>query len=69
VEVPVLVASAPPPARPSLDGEEQAEDEAYLRVVALLREGRHEEAKVAARGYVARFPSGLRRREMDRVAE
>lgn len=61
-----------PAAAPSSTGlsqEEQAEDEAYLRVVALLRENRREEAKVAARAFVARFPSGLRRREMDVVAE
>ncbi len=56
-------------ARSRLSAEERAEDEAYLVVVALLRERRHEEAKVAARAYIGRFPSGLRRREMDVIAE
>lgn len=45
------------------------EDTAYLTVVRLLREGRRDEAKAAARRYVVLYPGGLRRKEMDVVAE
>ena len=46
-----------------------AEDAAYLHVVALLREGREAEARLAAREYLGRFPTGFRRLEMERVAK
>ncbi len=45
------------------------EDTAYLTVVRLLREGKRDEAKAAARRYVVLYPGGLRRKEMDVVAE
>src|SRR5262249_53925243 len=44
------------------------EDAAYLQVLALLREGRTEEAKLAAARYVQNFPNGFRRVEMQRLA-
>lgn len=47
---------------------EAAEDAAYLRVLALLREGRGEEARVAAAGYLTAFPNGFRRVEMHQIA-
>jgi len=53
-------------AKPALPPDEDA---AYMRVVSLLRAGRRDEARAAARRYVVLFPSGLRRREMDVVAE
>lgn len=45
-----------------------AEDAAYLHVVALLREGRTAEARLAAQDYLRSFPEGFRRVEMERVA-
>lgn len=47
---------------------ESAEDQAYLHVVALLREGRSAEARLAAFAYLKAFPSGFRRVEVNRVA-
>jgi len=44
------------------------EDETYLRIVALLREDRGEEARVAAFHYLKRFPNGFRREEVERIA-
>lgn len=44
------------------------EDESYLRIVALLREGRADEAHVAALQYLRRFPDGFRRTEVERLA-
>ena len=55
-----------PPTAPSSS---VGEDTAYLTVVRLLREGRRDEAKAAARRYVVLYPGGLRRKEMDVVAE
>ncbi|HEX4354989.1 MAG TPA: hypothetical protein VHZ95_18790, partial [Polyangiales bacterium] len=45
-----------------------AEDAAYLRIIALVREGRSEEARLSARHYLSNFPSGFRRPEAERVA-
>jgi hypothetical protein len=53
----------------SADAVGDAEDDAFLRVIALRREGRHEEARLAARDYLRRFPSGFRRVEMAKMAE
>jgi hypothetical protein len=44
------------------------EDAAYLRVLALLREGRREEARLAAASYLGKFPKGFRRAEVERIA-
>lgn len=44
------------------------EDLAYLRIVALAGEGRDDEARLAAREYLQRFPSGFRRVEVERIA-
>lgn len=62
--------SAPNKAAPaSVPSSSAGEDTAYLTVVRLLREGRRDEAKAAARRYVVLYPGGLRRKEMDVVAE
>jgi hypothetical protein len=45
-----------------------AEDAAYLRIIALVREGRSEEARLSARHYLSNFPDGFRRLEAERVA-
>ena len=45
------------------------EDATYMRAVSLLRAGRRDEARAAARRYVVLYPNGLRRQEMDVVAE
>jgi hypothetical protein len=55
-----FVASHPADAR--------TEDAAYLRVVALQRAGHHTAARTAASDYLARFPKGFRRREVEAVA-
>jgi FecR protein len=47
----------------------EKEDAAYLRTITLLREGRNDEAKVAAKDYLKRFPDGFRREEMAKIAE
>jgi hypothetical protein len=44
------------------------EDLAYLQILALLEEGRKEEAVLAARSYLARFPEGFRRPEVRPIA-
>jgi hypothetical protein len=40
------------------------EDVAYLAIVALRRENRSEEARVAAAEYLRKFPRGFRRVEV-----
>jgi hypothetical protein len=45
-----------------------AEDEAYLHIVALLREGRSAEARLAAFAYLRAYPAGFRRIEVNQVA-
>lgn len=64
-------ASAPnkAPAPAAMPSSSAGEDAAYLTVIHLLREGRRDEAKAAARKYVVLYPGGLRRKEMDVVAE
>jgi anti-sigma factor ChrR (cupin superfamily) len=52
----------------SAPDEARAEDAAYLRVLALLRAGRSDEARAAARAYLARFPRGFRRPEIEPLA-
>jgi hypothetical protein len=44
--------------------DQRAEDEAYLNVIRLLHAARRNEARVAARDYLRRFPDGFRREEM-----
>jgi DNA-directed RNA polymerase specialized sigma24 family protein len=55
-------------ARPSADDDKVEEDLAYLRIVALLAEGRQAEAVLAAQAYLGRFPEGFRRPEVRTVA-
>jgi hypothetical protein len=45
----------------------EQQDVAYLRILALLQEGRNAEARVAAQEYLRRFPSGFRRDEVKRI--
>jgi hypothetical protein len=54
----------PPAATPDT----AAEDAAYLQVLALLREGRTDEARLAAAGYLRKFPAGFRRPEVEKIA-
>jgi hypothetical protein len=56
---------APTAAEPS----NSDEDAAYLGVVALMREGRWDEARVAGAGYLRRFPAGFRRAEIKQLVE
>ena len=51
------------------DEAEGREDSAYLHILALLREGRRDEARLAAYAYLRAFPDGFRRVEVRRVAE
>jgi hypothetical protein len=44
-----------------------AEDDAYLRIVELLRSGHSVQAKAQAKQYLARFPNGFRRPEVESV--
>jgi len=46
----------------------RTEDAAYLRVIALQRAGQHVDARSAAVDYLARFPKGFRRREVEAIA-
>jgi hypothetical protein len=56
-------------ATPSPNDASAAEDAAYLRIIALLHEGREAEAKAAARDYLRRFPEGFRSVEAAKIAE
>jgi len=44
----------------------RAEDAAYLHALSLVKAGRSEEAYLAAKDYLARFPQGFRRTEMEK---
>lgn len=55
-----------PAAQPALDS---AEDDAYLQIVELLRSGRVPEARAKAAQYLARFPNGFRRLEVEKIAQ
>jgi hypothetical protein len=46
----------------------RAEDASYLRVIALQRCGSESDTKQAAREYLARYPSGFRRAEVERLS-
>ncbi len=60
----------PGPAAPrASSAASDGEDAAYLSVVRLVREGRQDEARTAAQGYLRSFPNGFRRDEMSRVAK
>jgi hypothetical protein len=60
--VPVDIASPPSPQHA------REEDEAYLRIVELVRAHRFDEARSAAKDYLLRFPKGFRREEVLGVA-
>lgn len=57
---------APIQALPSSDAAD--EDAAYLHLLALEREARSEEARLAARVFLQRFPAAFRRVEVERLA-
>ena len=62
-------AEAPvPSASNGAGGAALAEDTAYLQLVELVREGRLEPARAAARDYLLRFPTGFRRVEVLDIA-
>jgi len=48
---------------------ETAEDDAYLQIVELLRQGREREARAKAAQYMRNFPHGFRRLEVAKIAE
>jgi len=48
---------------------ETAEDDAYLQIVELLRQGREREARAKAAQYLRNFPHGFRRPEVAKIAE
>lgn len=60
---------APDAAGGSHATDRQAEDDAYLRVIHLLRAERRAEAREAARDYLRHFPDGFRREEMGSVIQ
>ena len=80
--IPGTGASAPAPAirssaasigsqrarRASDESSSKAEDDAYLRIVELLREGKNREARTLANSYLQRFPNGFRRAEVSNIA-
>ncbi len=70
IRPPVVATASPPPSlsAPVPPSNAAQEDEAYLHVIRLLRDGRQEDAKRAAREYLRRFPDGFRREEMGRIA-
>jgi hypothetical protein len=49
-------------------GDDRAEDAAFLVVVSLQRAGRSADAAAAARDYLARYPKGYRRAEVESIA-
>jgi hypothetical protein len=51
-----------------VDDATRAEDESYLRIVALSRAGAVEDMRRAAQRYLQRFPTGFRRPEVERLA-
>jgi hypothetical protein len=69
------VAPAPPQpekaaeAKATAEDAAAAEDGAYLQILALLREGRRDEARLAAVAYLGKFPTGFRRIEVERIAQ
>jgi hypothetical protein len=65
---PPILAPRPRASEPEAVPEGLEEDTAYLRLVALLREGRREEAARAASDYLRRFPRGFRRPEVERLS-
>ena len=46
-------------------GADAEQDALYLQIVALVREGRADEARLAAKDYLRRFPQGFRRAELE----
>jgi hypothetical protein len=44
------------------------QDRAYLHILALVKEGRRAEARVAAQEYQRDYPNGFRRSEVERIA-
>jgi hypothetical protein len=68
-----VVAPAPPAASTALDASPDsssanAEDDAYLQIVSLLRTKQVAEARSQAKSYLLRFPNGFRRVEVLNIA-
>jgi hypothetical protein len=61
-------AGASPPQAATAESGVAPEDLAYLQILALLEEGRKEEAVLAAHSYLARFPDGFRGPEVRVIA-
>lgn len=61
-----IVPSAPLPSATAVT--DTGEDAAYLRIVALVRENRRDEARVASQEYLRRYPNGFRRVEVEQLA-
>lgn len=60
---------APPQAQPSTQPPaDTAEDDAYLQIVDLLRNGHEAEARANAARYLEQFPNGFRRMEVANIA-
>jgi hypothetical protein len=53
----------------SSDDHTAMEDAAYLQLLALVREGRDAEARLAAATYLRNFPNGFRSIEVQRIAQ
>jgi DNA-binding FadR family transcriptional regulator len=53
---------------PSPPPDAEVEDAAYVKLVALLRAGEVEAARLAARQYLRDFPNGFRREEVGRIS-
>jgi hypothetical protein len=66
-DVPDTLPNTPAPSAPAPSAA-RAEDDAYLHLVELLREGRLEQARAAAKDYLLRFPNGFRRVEVLNIA-
>jgi hypothetical protein len=63
IDTPIPIAPSP-----AVEADAVDEDAAYLQLLALLREGRNDEARLAAATYLRKFPTGFRRPEVERIA-
>jgi hypothetical protein len=65
---PSLNAAHKPPNNKSARPTPDQQDRAYLHILALVKEGRTAEARVAAQLYQREYPNGFRRSEVERIA-
>lgn len=62
----------PAPLEPKVESpppDAAAQDASYVRAIELLRQGRNDDARAAARDYLRLFPDGFRRKEMGQIAQ